>query len=537
MSIPLPESNARRVKTAIDGSYQSALYKMSQYAVTGLWSNKLPYAESSHEWAWMPDFSVDVIETGSLNKVLVSSKVKKSRLLSGEIVPESENLSRILSNSRKAWWKARANGQGQDSGPWAPHIFSYFDDFDILGWGACCIEVADSREYILERKSWRNNGKSVCIRNIPASDVVYDPTVRDPRNSRWVAYRTFVPLYEAEKQFGKISEEGVHHVRRSSYSDSYAVVQVIDYFDVGLASSEPSWTRWIGRIDNAPYKHQRNPFGALLPVSFMVGSLPPKCAYPIGSVLTLMRTQELLNIIQRKVLSVSKKGPVDIWNERVANSQDISNYVNGINNGSIRVDHGVDTSEITNALVRHPGAQLSNADMVAWEHAQRHFDESSGASQIDQGNTLDSQRTLGEIQQIQASSSSNRAFDDQCVKNGMIDLCEKVFRVAHLFDTAPVEVEIELPDQSKRSVTINDGPLKASELFEKAVPVVLDSGALTAQDSRIKRLERLQDIEKNILPLLATGVIDPTNVAKHVLTALGEESLEEWLVKPQMPLA
>jgi len=537
MAIPLPESNAKRVKTSIDPRYLSALYKMSQYAVTGLWQERLAYSDGGGEWPWMPDFDVEIVETGSLNKILVSNKVKKSRLLSGEIVPESEGVSRVMSNARKAWWKARANGSGQDTGPWAPFFFSFFDDFDLLGWGACAIETVQSRDYDIKRRKWNETGVSVAVRNIPNSDVLYDPTVRDPRNSKWVAYRTFVPLYEAEKAFGKIAAEGVHYFRKSTGSDSYPVVQVVDYYDVGLAGSEPSWTRWVGNIDNAPFKHQRNPYGAMLPVAFMVATPPPKCRYPVGAVLTLMRTQELLNQMQRKVINVAKKGPLDVWDDRITNSEDVANYVNGLNNGSVRIDHSAGRDEIANAVLRIPGAQLSNADMVAWEHAQRHFDESSGASQIDQGSQLDSQRTLGEIQQIQAASSSNRAYDDQCVKNGFIDVAEKVFKCAKMFDTSPVRVELELPDQSRRSVFINEGGLMASSLFDEDVPVVLDTGSLTAQDSRIKRLEKLQDIEKNVLPLLQTGVIDPRMVAKQILSALGEENAEEWLMQAPAQLS
>lgn len=507
----------------IDPRQLALIARMQRYAITTIWDDTAVQANVGRgdEWPWFEDWSPYTVETGRTNKILTANRLKKSRLLSAEIEPMSDDVSSVTSEGRKAFWKARFDGIGGTEGSFEPHIAGQFDDYDLLAVGCMYAGLVD------DPKSGR---QAAALRHVQLPNVVWDRSARSPVNARCVALRFMVPYDDAANEFGKeAASQAKEWMRQQGLSSPAPVVPYIEYYDVGIGGKEPTRCCWLGSHHNKPYKLERNPYGAFIPAAFMVNSIPPGSRFPFGGVFTLMAVQEMINQMERYAVNVMKKGPIDLWRLNALESQDINDYVAGKNNGNITVtDESIE--DIKNYLLRIDGAKLSPDNAMSQEHYERVFSETAGLSEVDRGNTSEQTKTLGELNLVQDQTATNRAFDDRQVTEGLARDVEVFFEVARLFDKAPVMVNYTMPDGSRRNPTINDPQdprMSAANLLAQYSRVKIDPGSLTFSDARSKRLKKLQDLVGGLLPImqLSPGLAMQTApiLMQRALTILNED--------------
>ncbi len=525
---------------AVDTRRISLYAKQCRYVLTGIWDDSRSGWGAMHgeEWPWHQDTDPDWVEGGRSNKILNANRQKKSRLMTGDVEPDSGGCTKFTSAARKGWFKERWKGIGHGN-PWRPHVFRYFDAYDLYGTGAIYGGLSQNQE----------TGKNCAdAKFVHMQNVLYDRTAVDPSTSPWVAVRHILPVWEAEaflRKEGidpKKARENQEHVESAGFAVSLPVCTIIEFCSKAVWGCEPCRMLWIKSFKGEPLKRQRNPLGNRLPLKFMVNNLLPGARYPAGLVYTALKTQSVINEIERGIVNRMRQPGITIWNDSKLNQQDISNYFKGENGGNIRLAAGNADENIDNLLRRESGVSLSNAEIEALQHFEGQFGQDVALSEIDQNAMLQSQRTLGEINQMQAAGASNRAFDDQNVKEGLIAFCQLMFDTAkgcqppdgkpyRYGDDDPVEVTVTLPDQSKRQMTVNaDEDSSCRELMDGAGEVTIDVSALSASDATTKSNNRLMELERIAAEINATpqGQMKyGDRLIKEFLTCIGEDA-DDW---------
>lgn len=524
MRKPIPQADDIRelLRASVDSRRVSVLEKMSRFALTGVWEARgRGYGLAlGSTWPWYPDLDPEWVEGGRSNKIFNANRQKKSRLMTGEVEPDSEGPSQFTSSARKAWFKERNAGAGNGD-PWRPHTFAYFDDFDLNGTGCNYFALTQNPE----------SGKYACaMKNLPMQHVVYSRLARNPINSPWVCVRHIVPFEQAKEMYPNAAVEAKEFMEGYGHDLPLPIVVVYEYYDIGTSSTAPCRMVWLKDWAGDPVKKERNPWGRFLPVSFMVNNLLPGARYPTGGVFTMLKTQMVINEFEKGLLSRQKNGPVRVWNDSKLNNDDTNRYFQGLTS-NVRLATGESAAMLDNLVFQLAGQSLSNADVEGLSHFEQQFGEDAALTEIDQNSVLNSQRTLGEIQQMQAAGASNRAFDDQNTKEGLIMMVKKAFHVAKTGDDDPVEVTVVLPDQRKRKMVVNmDDASSCAELFKEQANITIDVSNLTAVDTTTKRMNRLASLEK----LLEFITLDPAlaqkygdKLAQEAIQAIGEDP-DEW---------
>lgn len=533
MSLPTPDENADRCLAAVDVRRSAAIDKMARYALTGVWGTASRQMGPAL-WPWYQDADSEYADPGRSNKILNANRQKKARFLTGDIEPDSSGVKAVTSAARKAFFKARFAGKGNEQGSWRPHVYGFFDDFDFLGIGCCYISTVIDHD---------TDKDAVSVQHVPLQHVLYDPFARNPQNARWCCVRFVVSYDEAYAMYPEVAQRLKVTLQRENTGQPLEAVPIIHYYDIGIAGKDPSCTVWVGDFSEPHVEHKKSPYGRELPMAFMVGNLLPNARFPVGGVFTQMKSQMMANKVEEGVVTRLDNSSMRLWASSKVNPEDWKKYMLGELRGNMRLDEGFEFDDVAKQVMADfSGQSLSNADMQAMEWADKQFNEDAGLSETNQGNVLEGGHTLGEVESLKAEASANRAFDDQNVKNGLVELVQKVFMVAKLFDDSPVDCTVILPTTSKSvRLTVNkDAGSSCKQLFDQPSEVTLDVSSLTASDAATKANERLLKLER-LAALIVQG--GPMAVMKYGdkliqegIDAIGEDP-EDWIQEapPMMP--
>lgn len=528
------EQCRQRALADCDSRYTKFLVDQAAYALTGVWQGSAADNQlvgSDTEWPWQIDVWPTSIDVEKSRRLTDSNTARRSRHLGGKVEPKVLGVDRYTAEARRGFWCARHDGYGIDSG-WEQHIGSMFDDFDLLGVGSCGVGLVRDPE---------SGKQKVAVQHYKATDVLWERNVRHPANSRRVVRRKFIPLEEALVYF--LGKRGctLQHINDSCLETRdnpsghlVRVVPVFEYWDIGLASfiegkeskgvlCEPTRCVWIGSISGGPCViHERNPFGCL-PQAAMVNKLPPECRYPFGSVMLEMAANELATQGTVYLLSLLKKGPVDIWRKKHLDHKQLTNHKAGRGDGNLDITDAT-LEDMKSVLQREPGVQVTNALPLLMQLVDRRYDEAAKLSQADQGSFIDEDKTLGEFAQTQGEAATNRAFGKQQVELGLIRLFDRVFKVAERFDRAPVIVDVFGEDYFVNAP--GDARNSCEMLFKDPGKNIVDQGALTATDALTQMVQGLKKLEP-VQALAASGLVSQQKLAEETLKLIGYEP-KDW---------
>lgn len=514
--------------------------KQARYVLTGAWDDRLAgsVAMYGEEWPWYADVDPEYVEGGRSNKILNANRQSKSRLLTGDVEPESQGVSRFTSACRKAWFKTRWRGVGNGN-PWRAHMFRYFDNYHLYGTGWIYASLTQNLE----------TGKDCAdVKSVHSQNVLYDRMAVDPSTSPWVAVRHIMPVIQAEawlKAEGidpRRARENTEHVESVGFSQAYPVTVIIEFYSLAFAGHEATRMVFVRSFRDEPLKRTKNPWGNRLPLRAMVNNLLPGARYPAGLAFTALKTQVIINEIERGVLNRMRQPGITLWNDSKLNQQDVKNYMAGLNGGNIRLDGGAKDETLENLLMRVPGVALSDAEVEALSHFEQQFGEDSALTEIDQNSMLQSSRTLGEIQQMQSAGASNRAFDDQNVKEGLVSMCHAVFWAGKDDDDpCDITVDMSFAKQPPRQLTVNGGDgVDCKAMLERDGEIVIDVSALSSTDASAKRNNRLMELERiaaqiNVSPQSQMKYGD--SLIREAIMAIGEDP-DDWAeASPMMQAA
>lgn len=516
-----------RVKTGIDVEYLRAKQKCGIYMLTGEWKEERNLSSLGDAlWPWFEDYVPDQLEIGRSKRILNKSKMVLSRVPGADIEPESIDVDVYLNDLRKKAWKHRAKGDMKGDGGWDVEMTAQFLDFRELGAG--CIyhgtkTDADGNQY----------ATNIHVRS---TDVVYDRSARNPLHSRWVCVRFPIPYEEALASGWdkKKVESAREYVNDRLMAYPLPIVYVHYYFDVGIGGKAPTRAVWIGHTDGPFVEREENVAGHTH-VSWGVGMVPPGARWPLGGVYLQAATQAMLNSLEHYFKAIMNRIPLIGVLEGSVVHNSLEKALRGETRGIVKFKELAKDQSISNLVAPIPGGEATQTVFQMWDIYNRQDTEDGGLSEIDRGNALESQRTLGEINSIQANSQANRGFDERQTVLMQERTVQRTFDVMKHFDRSPFTVMVK-GQRDHYPMVLNDPKDPRTwmdQVFAIYSEVVVDPGAVTGNDMRMKTAKRLADLA-NIAPMVGKpGGVRPEKFRDEVLNAIGEPDVQDWAIDEQ----
>lgn len=518
---------------SIDRDRLKAVQTASVYAATGDFNADVAAVNGDAAWPYYQDYVYDQGQIGRANKTLNSGRLVMSRILSSDIEPETVGVLRETNLIRKGCWKHRARGDGAGDGGWAPEIESHFLDFRMLGAGTTFYSY--KYDY---RTGGENPPQYVSLAHTRQTDVVWSRNCRHPASSTEVCYRVLVPYRQAVAilQKAKVADaEGtcakasVFTAKDGNTTNVAKTVPFLVFYTAWQPGREPTRAVMIGDSASPVFvvKPEQNKLGRI-PWNTWENFLPPGCRWPMGSVYMESTIQTAFDQINDYWRSFLNNPPFAGINDDCFVPGDIKKVLEG-KRSFARLKKDLTKADVDSAIVQYRGGEMQQTVMAYKSDLDREYATVAGLSDIDRNQMLSSQRTLGEINQMQAAGQQNRAFDERKVAKGLAGLVETVFHGMAMFDRSPFVVDVDGYD-----FTVND-PSDPRTWMDQVMlepgEVVIDPGALTGADNRQRSLEQAMTLVQ-MLGQFVGKYVNPEKFLDELLTRLGEPDSEEWKMMP-----
>lgn len=513
---------------AIDRDRLKAVQIASVCAATGKWETDVGAVNGDAKWPYYQDYVYDHGQAGRANKTLNSGRLVMSRILSSDIEPETTLVLPETNLIRKGCWRHRARGDHAGDGGWATEIESHFLDFRMLGAGSSFYAYkydAEERQY-------------VSLANVRQTDVVWSRNCRHPGSATEVCYRVLVPYRQAlaMMQKAKVAEAEKACAQASIFTakdgDTTNVAKTVPFlvfYSARQPGREPTRAVMIGDSASPVFlvKPEENKVGRI-PWNTWENFLPPGCRWPMGSIYMESTIQTAFDQINDYWRSFLNNPPFAGINDECFVPGDIKKVLEG-KRSFARLKKDLTKAEVDAAIVQYRGGEMQETVMAYKADLDREYATVAGLSDMDRNQMLSSQRTLGEINHMQAAGQQNRAFDERKVAKGLAGLVETVFHGMAMFDRSPFVVDVDGYDFTVNDP--NDPRTWMDEVMREPGEVVIDPGALTGADNRQRSLERAMTLVQ-FLGQMVGKYVNPEKFIDELLTILGEPDSDEWKMMP-----
>lgn len=519
--LPTREEIKERVLSGYDRAYYDGLYSQMAYAFGEKWNANSPYVSGagySDDIPVYPAITAHLLEVGQSKRILETSYTILARVLSRAPSPDSPHVDEWTEEVRRQYWLANANGQRGLPTKWLKQLQYAFVEGDSLGVG--CVKHG--------LRSHPHSGLQLAeLQHVPVHQAIWDPFEFDPRNSKWVAVVSYLPLDVAKSRFGSAADRHVSSWKPNPNAVDTKFVRIIEYWDVGYAGKEPAYVLFLGDMDEGKVEPNERGF---LGVSFCVNYVAPGMKRPIGRVSMQMCTQELINDIERYLrISMQQGPPVDVYDPSHFDPDSIARWKAGDQGAALEIADSI-VDDVRTAFTRLPGKEVPQGVLALLNVAEKQYTADSNLSELDRGSITRSRRTLGEIAILQNAVDLNASLVGQMAVEFLQDAVRHTFMVGAHGDRQPIEMEV-----FGQSVVFNQPDVPRSRIanfLTGNLDVIIDLEATTAQDEDEKSAQRVQQLQA-LAPLVGVNV-DPGKWRDEILAAMGERNLESWAMKQDL---
>jgi hypothetical protein len=304
-------------------------------------------------------------------------------------------------------------------------------------------------------------------------------------------------------------------------------MRIIEYFDTGWGTKgDGTYAVFADSFGGEKLKHEKNPFGKLLPFAHYQAWIPPGCKMPIGRILMQISTQEALNELEDNLRTTIQRGvPFNLLDKSSIDPQDYETLNSGENLPTVGYTPGAGSP-----FVRVPGAEVPQTLLAYQGYLERVLSTESGLSDLDRSNTLSTVRSASEVGLLQQSSQIQGAWSRKQLTIFYKNLIEKAFEIAKMYDRDPLVVDV---DGEEILMNNPDEPKSWIEWYLQDEAVIfVDETSLDYKDSESEKLKKLAVLQQ-LAPELQTGLLDPEAYIKEKLTILGLDPAK--FIKQQAP--
>lgn len=514
------EEIGRRLKEACDRRYYDGIYR-DQCRAFGdkLRSQDTGKAGSDSH----PDYEaviIDRVRAGRSRRLMNSAFIHLSKIVSGQVEPTFPQVDKWTGEVRKQFYTERTRGNYFGLEGISEENAAMFLDGDQLGTGFTWWKL---------KQNPRTRQLYACAANSPALHTLWDAHARHPGRSRYWAPVLYVPADEARRRWGKDPRvEG--WIQKYYCQDSDTGVEALKvywYEDVGSEDGEISPTISIIPVSfgEVPLAKYENPTGRLN-MSYYVHWVTPGMRRPVGRIVLGSATQEVLNIMEDRMLRTLKRPDVDILDLSGVNERDWNDYLAGRRTW-VR-SKGMEPAKVAQRI---PGDRLHPEFPVIRDWYERQFNADSGTTDYDQGTQPNREVTLGEAERIDQRGQITNVWARLQYLASQIRSVDACLALAKAGDRDPVTLDV-----FGYNVPINsDDPASAiSEFLDEPSRVYIDPDSLDSSAREARRERRKLDL-MDLASSPAFELVNPVWFAEEMTKACtGLQDPREALI-PGLP--
>jgi hypothetical protein len=508
-----------RLVEGCDTGYFDSVYAQMNYAFGEPWKGSWSGSLTSGMLPFYPSITCRSKEVGRSMRIMSAALIDMARVMFTTPEPYFPDVQPAISEVRKQFWLSRYLGTGDSLHPeWSSEFERAYMDTMQLGAGYVQHGVRTNPSTSLQYSSCRYS---------PLIQTLTDRQEVNPSMFRWIAFVRYYAPDVAKALYPKLDvAKYTNDVTADSILNSYKVVRVIEYYDLGMGSGQPTRAIIPDDVTNEPIEVTENPFGCL-PFSYGTNVVLPGMDRPIGRIVMQVAAQEARNELERKLRRIScKTGAILIQSDK-ADEKDVRNYMKGISDIIRTQPPGPDGRPVVDKL---PDPEVSQTTLQFIGLLDRELNADSGTTDFDRGTNPTQGRTLGENQLVDARSASPKAWARLQAQRLFTRAIDKTFTIARQYDTDPVTIDVY-----GDNINLNDPSIPASSIsgfLEEPSKIVLDAAAFEIGDADTKMLRKLQLLDQ-FGPLIGT-VIDPVKVAEEKLKAMNKDPKDGWLLGQQV---
>lgn len=494
---------AERLREASDRPYYDALHSDVCYAFGE--PGSLP-SGGADEHPDYPATFLTRIKAGKSRRIMKSAFVHLSKIASGRTEPSFTQVDKWTGEIRKQFYIERTTG-GQG------HLFgiegfneenaAMFLDGDQLGVGF--------KQWMFMRNPGTGKMFAYGIHR-PATQVLWDPFARHPGRARYWAPVIYVPEDEALRRWGAKAEGYIQTYMDPLTQRGLRALKVYWYEDVGDDDYAPSWSIIPKSFGEKPFEKKENPTGRLNG-SYHYHWVAPGMRRPVGRIPLQTATQEVLNIMEARMLKTLKRPDVDVLDFSVIDQKDYNLYLQG--RRDFLTARAGDPSKAAHRL---PGAILGAEFPVLHDWYENEYRGDSGTADYDFGAKPEGVNTLGEANLLDTRAQITNVWSRMQYLASQIRDVYMLLECAKVGDRDPLTLDI-----FGYNVPINDPSNPDSwidNFLQEPSRIIIDEAALDTNLRDAKRAQRVAGLQA-IAPLQATagGPIDPIWFAEQMLEA------------------
>lgn len=506
-----PKTIEKNLRQAWDGDYYSHIYSSIAYTLGRKYSDA-----GTPSWLTTggdpPDFA-DILprfyNIGESRRILSNSSLTMMKVCYMNPDPAFPELPKWHEIVRKAYIKKLWT-----DGEWANEAHRAFLDGDGLGVGFVQIGIKEGKVEIMHH---------------PLFNVVWDRHQWAIGRCRFICFVHHLPVETAVDMFGsKVKDKAVPLPTVSDggaglASDSQLErVKVLEYYDMGIGKSEPTWcfrlNGFSGEIlDISPNEYECLPFSFYQHIHFW------GMRRPMGRIAMQFATQEMRNLVEQYIKTVLERGkPIDVIDTTSIDPDDVERMHAGEILGVVRTT-GQDGAKP--AYARIPAVEVPGTAFNLLNLLDRELNAESGNSEADRANVTQFQRTLGEIERVQAGADIQTMWSRRQWARFLERLITKVVKIGAKFHVAPIELDVE-----GVNVLFNNPEEPRSALSywlteESSVVIAENTLTFSSPETMAQRALLLWG------QFLNDPYFDPIAMRKKILLLMGEKDPDSLLLR------
>lgn len=533
MSLTKWQDASDLLKQSYDVDYYDSMYRRLRFSMGHSWKSWNGSGAGSGDIPCYPDVQSLYHEVGVGNNIITAQAIAVESAMYAEPRPEFPQLNEVSAEVRQKWFLARRNGAvdwvpDQDpakgkratGGGWAEDDHYVVMDGDGLGSGFLQVglEVGESGR------------QRVTARHSPRLYTLGDRSERNPAKWRYIAFIQPIAYNQAVAMFGAdvAANHKTYSVDSGTDQSTFEVVNIIDYWDIGTFTGEPTHIVWVGTHNSEPVKRERNPFG-ILPFSFYANIWHAGMQNPTGRIEQQMPLEAIQQEIEAYITAVMRYGKgFTVMHEELFNADDVRRWKDGADISFLRLK--VPQANLAEIFMRVPPMQISSDTFATLQYFFRKETMASGVNELQRGVELKGNQTLGEVNAVRQEGSTPQAWMAHRLSQYYVRTVNVATVIGAMYDRAPV-----LLDVLDAQVPFNmAGDPKTDIRPHLAQPTrcLISEDTLRYKD---QQNERNSEIAKwgSAAGLLMQLATDPAYLREKMLEALGEKDPSRAALKTQ----
>lgn len=373
------------------------------------------------------------------------------------------------------------------------------------------------------------------VERVSPFDVFLDPDATNLLEVRWVAQRIFRPRHEirSDKRYDREARLAVPSMslgsdtHNDSYRDGRGTAQTDSSTELAVVWEmwdlrEGTWCVFAEDGDRFLIRPQTSAYGFDSPFEFLAHTVIPEVLYPIGELESMETLQHELNRTRTDLMNhrakFARKYVID---PDAFNEQAKALLQANVDNLVIEVEPGADLNRVFAQLpTGQTNPELYNADSAIIDNIML----VTGRNEYQMNAEQSRRRTATESSIVNDQARTRSEYRLQRYEEFVSRVAAKVVTLCKQYLTSEEVAKIDI-DGAQFWLPFTGDDLVGEYSFS------VKAGS-TAPLSPAMRRREANDLAQAMAPFVASGVVNPAEVAKKILEAFGVRDVNKFIMAP-----